>query len=143
MDHNTPMDGTDSKLPALGGLEFEMMEIVWSRGPCGVREVIPCLARPRAHSTVVSVLDRLHRKGFLDRRPGETAIVYSPRFSREDWTRQMVGNLMAVTQASPLPKSEVASFLVETIVQNDESLLDRLLEKIECKRREIDLGRQE
>jgi predicted transcriptional regulator len=122
----------------LGGIEFEMMEIVWAHGECTVRDVLPFLPRPRAHSTVVSALDRLCRKGFLDRRSGETAYIYSPRFSREEWTRQMVGNLVAVTQASAVPRSEVASFLVESIAQNDESLLDKLLEKIEARRREIE-----
>jgi predicted transcriptional regulator len=139
MDQETSnQHGAAPQPPPLGGIEFEMMEILWARGACTVRDVVPCLPRPRAHSTVVSALDRLCRKGFLDRRPGETAYIYSPRFSREEWARQMVGALVAVTQASAAPRSEVASFLVESIAQNDESLLDKLLEKIEARRREIE-----
>ncbi len=143
MDHDIPNKGDiEPKSPTLGGLEFELMEILWEHGWCGVRDVVPRLGRQRAHSTIVSALDRLHRKDFVDKRPGETALVYAPRFSREDWARRMVGNLIAVTQASPLPRSEVASFLVESIAGNDESLLDQLLEKIEEKRRRIEQGKQ-
>jgi predicted transcriptional regulator len=143
MGHDTPNErDAELRSPALGGLEFEVMEILWAHGWCSVRDVVPRLGRHRAHSTVVSALDRLHRKGFVDKRTGETALVYAPRFSREDWARRMVGDLVAVTQASPLPRSEVASFLVESIAGNDESLLDQLLKKIEEKRRQLEQGKQ-
>ena len=124
--------------PALGPLEFEVMDVLWARGECGVRDVIPCLGRSRAYTTVMSALDRLFRKGFAERRAVGQVFLYSPRLSREDWTSQMVGNLMAVSVESRVPATEAASFLVEAISRKDDSLLDQLLAKIEAKRREMD-----
>jgi hypothetical protein len=49
----------------------------------------------------------------------------------------MVGNLVAVSLESRIPTAEAASFLVEAIGQKDQALLDKLLEKIEAKRRDI------
>ena len=114
------------------------MDVLWARGECGVRDVIPYLGRSRAYTTVMSALDRLFRKGFAERRAAGQVFLYSPRLSREDWTSQMVGNLMAVSLQSRVPATEAASFLVEAISRKDESLLDQLLAKIEAKRREMD-----
>jgi predicted transcriptional regulator len=133
---------TKSSPPALGPLEFEVMDVLWARGECGVRDVIPCLGRTRAYSTVMSALDRLFRKAFVERRTVGQVFLYSPRLSREEWTSQMVGHLMAVSLESRLPATEAASFLVEAISQKDESLLDQLLAKIEAKRRDLD-GKKE
>ena len=52
---------------ALGTLEFELMEILWSNGASSVRDVVPKLSRPLAYTTVMTTLDRLFKKGLLDR----------------------------------------------------------------------------
>ena len=65
--------------PALGPLEITVMELLWEEGESSVHDVVPKLARPLAYTTVMTTLDRLYKKGLLDRRKSERAFVYSPR----------------------------------------------------------------
>ena len=56
--------------PGLGELELEVMKVVWERQPCSVQEVAEIVGERRgsARTTVLTVMQRLHAKGFLKRR---------------------------------------------------------------------------
>jgi predicted transcriptional regulator len=137
--------GRDSNsLPApLGRLELGVMEILWSRGESSVRDVIDKLNRPLAYTTVMTTLDRLYKKGLLDRRKSERAFLYSPRLSRGDWERKRAGDLVAGFLAGPRPSRDLLiSCLLDAVGQHDEALLDELEKKIRSRRREILRRRQ-
>jgi BlaI family transcriptional regulator, penicillinase repressor len=53
----------------LGGLESELLELLWAAGkPLGARELTELLPGPRrAHNTVVTVLSRLVSKSLVER----------------------------------------------------------------------------
>jgi predicted transcriptional regulator len=129
----------ESSLPdALGRLEFELMQILWSRGENNVRDVVEHLERPLAYTTVMTTLDRLYKKGLLDRRMPDRAFVYSARFSREEWERRRAENLVAGFLGGPHPSRELllSSFL-EALGEHDAVLLDELEKKIRSKRKEL------
>jgi predicted transcriptional regulator len=125
----------------LGSLEFRLMQILWSRGESNVRDVIRQLDRPLAYTTVMTTLDRLYKKGLLDRRMPERTFLYSARMSREEWERNRAGSLVAGFLAGPPPARELllSSFL-EAVGQHDAELLDELEKRIRQKRK--DLGRR-
>ena len=50
---------------SLGRLEFDLMQILWSRGESNVRDAVQRLDRPLAYTTVMTTLDRLFKKGVL------------------------------------------------------------------------------
>jgi len=120
----------------LGPLELELMQILWSHGESNVREVVFRLNRSLAYTTVMTTLDRLYKKGFLDRRMPDRAFVYSPRFSREEWERQLAESLVAGWLAGSRPSRELlfSSFL-DAVGEHDVTLLDELEKKIRRKRR--------
>ena len=63
------MSVNETPRPKLSKLELRIMEILWSRGPCSVREIqetFPQSARP-AYTTVQTVVYRLDRKKALRR----------------------------------------------------------------------------
>lgn len=123
---------------SLGPLEISVMGVLWASGECSVRDVIPQLERPLAYTTVMTTLDRLYKKGLLDRRKSERAFLYSPRLSRRDWERKMAGDLVRGFLAGPSPSRErLLSFLVDAVGQHDEELLGELERKIRSKRREL------
>jgi predicted transcriptional regulator len=123
---------------SLGRLELSVMEILWSRGESSVRDVISELRRSLAYTTVMTTLDRLFKKGLLDRRKSDRAYLYSPRLSRHAWEQKRAGDLVAGFLAGPRPSRELlVSCLVEAVGQHDESLLDELEKKIRLKRREL------
>ncbi|MGH9743438.1 MAG: BlaI/MecI/CopY family transcriptional regulator [Candidatus Acidiferrum sp.] len=129
----------DSRLGlALGSLEFELMEILWARGESNVRDVVPKLSRPLAYTTVMTTLDRLFKKGLLDRRKADRAFFYSPGFSRQEWERKRAANLVAGFLAGPHPSRELLlSCLLDAVGQHDPVLLDELQKKIRSRRKEL------
>jgi len=122
----------------LGPLEIHVMEVVWATGECNVRDVVEKLERRLAYTTIMTTLDRLYKKGFLDRHKAERAFVYSARISNQEWERQRAGNLVAGLLAGSQPSRELLlSSLVDAVGQHDVLLLERLEEKIRTKRKEL------
>lgn len=127
----------------LGDLEFELMEILWAHDESSVRDVVQELSRPLAYTTVMTTLDRLFKKGLLDRCKSRRAFFYTPRFSREEWERQRAGNLVAGFLAGPNPSRELLiSCLLDAVGGHDSTLLDELEKKIRTRRKEIVRQRQ-
>jgi predicted transcriptional regulator len=84
--------------PALHELEAEVMEDVWSRdGEVAVRDVMEALNRrtkkPRAYTTYMTILGRLHKKGLVTRRREGKTDFYTPAYTREEYAdlRAQVG----------------------------------------------------
>jgi predicted transcriptional regulator len=132
------LGGNSNAAAALGPLELELMQILWSCGESNVRDVACRLDRPLAYTTVMTTLDRLYKKGFLERRMPHRAFVYSPKFSQEEWERQRAESVVAGWLAGSRPSRELlfSSFL-DAIGQHDVKLLDELEKKIRTKRREM------
>jgi predicted transcriptional regulator len=125
--------------PFFGHLESTVMEILWARGESSVHDVIEKLQRPLAYTTVMTTLDRLFKKGFLNRRKAERAFRYAPRLSRREWERTRADELVAGFLTGSRPSGELLiSSLVEAVGQHDEALLDELEKKIRAKRKELD-----
>lgn len=132
------LGGNSNAAATLGPLELELMRILWSRGESNVRDVARRLGRSLAYTTVMTTLDRLYKKGFLDRRMPDRAFVYSPKFSQEEWERQRAETIVAGWLAGSRPSRELlfSSFL-DAIGEHDARLLDELEKKIRRKRREM------
>ncbi|MWA01990.1 BlaI/MecI/CopY family transcriptional regulator [Actinomadura sp. LD22] len=88
-------------MKGLGELERTVMEVLWAREDAGsgaatARDVSRALAHDRdlAHTTVMTVLDRLAKKEFLERERDGRAWRYRPVASRESYvTELMLGAL--------------------------------------------------
>lgn len=67
-------------------LELACMNVLWDAGELTVRGVRDRLAPSRrlAYTTVLTVLDRLSRKGAVNRRKHGRAFHYEPAFSRSE-----------------------------------------------------------
>lgn len=122
----------------LGNLEFELMKILWTHGESSVRDVVPKLSRSLAYTTVMTTLDRLFKKGLLDRHKSDRAFFYSPSFTRQEWERRRAGNLVAGFLSGPHPSRELLlSCLLEAVGEHDATLLDELEKKIRNRRKEL------
>ena len=125
----------------LGHLESCVMDVIWSHGEGNVRDVAEKLGRPLAYTTVMTTLDRLYKKGLLERCKKDRAFFYSPRLSRQDWQRQCAGELMAGFLAGPKQSGELLISCFLDNVGHDAALLDELERKIRVKRKELDRGK--
>jgi len=86
-------------VPRFGELESAIMDVLWSAGgPLRVREVLDGLRRePQpAYTTVQTVLEILHRKGWLAKERDGRAYRYAPTTSREDYVAGLMGEALAV-----------------------------------------------
>lgn len=82
----------------LGELEKLVMDRVWAwEHPVAVREVLEDLQRDRtlAYTTVMTVMDNLHRKGLLTREKEGRAYLYRPAQTREQHTAAFMGEVLA------------------------------------------------
>ena len=128
----------------MGHLELAVMEALWKHGRASVTEVSGWLDRPLAYNTVMTTLDRLHKKGLLERTKQERAYIYSPRLSRLEWRQKQAESLVAgFISASSSHGELLVSCLVDAVGQYDAALLDDLEERIRRKRLELGQGREE
>jgi len=77
-------------------LELECLKCLWLLGEAQVRDVQEALAPERnlAYTTIMTVLDRLARKGAVSRCKAGRAFVYQPVLSRETLRRLAVKQLL-------------------------------------------------
>jgi predicted transcriptional regulator len=82
----------------MGELEAVIMQILWSADePTTVREVLGKIDRqpPLAYTTVLTVMDNLHRKGVVRRERAGRAHAYWPTKARADYTADLMDELLA------------------------------------------------
>jgi predicted transcriptional regulator len=83
-----------------GELEAVIMDRLWERGrPALVREVVDDLRkdRPLAYTTVMTVMENLHRKGWLRRHRNGRAWRYEPTGSRSGYTAALMNSALATS----------------------------------------------
>lgn len=122
----------------LGPLESQLLQMLWRRGTGTVRELLEAGEISGAYTTVMTTLDRLHKKGLLDRVPEGRAYRYSPKQSQHEYKGDMVRQAIRDLLGTPNPSRAPLSFLVDAVSEHDRALLDELQQMIEQKRRELD-----
>jgi predicted transcriptional regulator len=119
---------------SLGELEERVMAILWQEHPLSVREVCARMRRSKlAYTTVMTTLDRLHKKGLLARTRQGNAFLYLPAIDRAEYQRRVVETALAPMfdqGAAPV----LAAF-VDLAAQVDEANLARLEQLIAAHRR--------
>jgi predicted transcriptional regulator len=80
----------------LAPLELDCMNTLWPIGEGTVREIRNLLAerRARAYTTIMTIMDRLARKGVVERRKIGRAYVYRPRLSADEARAQALGQVI-------------------------------------------------
>jgi len=101
-------------LPKLSKLELKIMEALWSRGACSVREIqesFPAKKRP-AYTTVQTTVYRLEVKKALRRvKKISTANIFEAAVSRESAERRLIDDLLGLFGGRSRP---IMAHLVES-----------------------------
>jgi predicted transcriptional regulator len=118
-----------------GTLELRVLEALWSRGAeASVRDILDAFPTA-AYTTVMTTMERLHRKGVLERRKDGRAFLYRPVHSRGEMETGLVTRalepLLRGGSAQP-----ILSCLVDEVSRHDERLLDELERLVREKRRQ-------
>ncbi|MHB1929521.1 MAG: BlaI/MecI/CopY family transcriptional regulator [Acidimicrobiales bacterium] len=115
-----------SALRPFGELESAVMDRLWSaERPLPVRDVLEQLQgeRPLAYTTVMTVMDNLHRKGWLTREMAGRAYLYRPAASREAYAAGLMSQ--AFNQADD-PTATLIHF-IEAMSPDEAAALRRAL----------------
>src|SRR5271169_4908329 len=80
----------------LAPLELDCMNTLWPIGEANVREIHDGLAarRPRAYTTIMTIMDRLARKGIVERAKSGRAYVYRAKLSAEEARAQALAQVL-------------------------------------------------
>ena len=103
--------------------ELEVLNILWEHGPATVREVMGQLkSRNRGYTTVMSLLQVMHEKSLLTRKPEGRAFRYTAKSPKEKTLRRMLGDLLGRAFAGS--SSALVVHLLQQANPDDEELAE-------------------
>jgi predicted transcriptional regulator len=115
----------------LGEREREVLEVLWDQGSATVQQVADGLKTALAYTIVMTTLDRLYKKGLLQRSKPDRAFVYKPSFSKNDMERERASEMVhRLFSCSSMNQDALLSCLVDAVQSYDTDLLRRLEEKV-------------
>jgi predicted transcriptional regulator len=112
-----------------GDLEATLMDLLWdAEHPLSVREAMEGLRPQRvlAYTTVMTVLDNLHRKHWLRRQRDGRAWRYAPALTRQAYTAQLMHEALTVSD----DRAGVLARFVEEIDPADAAALAAALREV-------------
>ena len=129
---------------SLGTLERETLAEIWRQKEASVRQISLAFEERIAYTTIMTTLDRLYKKGFLDRRKEGRAYFYAARFSPAELERGLAEDVFGGLLAAETKLIEpVLACFVDAVSDRDRELLDDLERLVKEKRREIQNEKEE
>ena len=122
-------------LPKLSKLELTIMEALWTKGPCSVREIhetFPARTRP-TYSTVQTMVYRLEAKKALRRvKKISNAFIFEAAVSRESAERKLIADLLGLFGGRSRP---IIAHLIESgsLTRKDVREAEKLISELEGK----------
>lgn len=117
----------------LGDLETRVMDVVWGEHPLSVRAACDRLGTNHAYTTIMTTMDRLHKKRLLRRRKDGNAFLYEPAMDRAEYQRRVVE--AALTPLLEQGAAPVLAAFIEVAAELDEDHLAQLEQLIANHRR--------
>ena len=122
--------------PTLSKLEFKIMETLWTKSECSIREIqesFPLKKRP-AYTTIQTTVYRMEAKGVVHRlKKVGNFHVFAPAVSRESAQRRLMDDLLNLFGGSAQP---VMTHLIESgkLSLDDVKDAERLLRNLSKER---------
>jgi predicted transcriptional regulator len=125
------------KLP-LGDQELEVLRFIAEYAPATAREVADGYGQERglAKTTVLTVIERLRKKGYLTRTRRDGIFTYSPRVPQNELLQDLVRQFVQKTLAGSV--SPVVAYLAHghPLTAQDLNELQRLVEELKAQQNE-------
>jgi len=123
----------------LGPLEWRVLESLWTRAASASVRDLQSDFREIAYTTLMTTLDRLYRKGVLERTKQGRAFIYSPRLSRQEFeSGRAVDALRVALEGNSAELGPLLSYFVQAVSDRDRELLTELEALVRARRAEID-----
>jgi predicted transcriptional regulator len=118
----------------LGDLEKRIMEILWEKGESTIREILPslpCDPEP-SYSTVITVTNRLAKKGLLERKKVKKTYFYKPLYCKDEFYG-LVSRKVVEGVSSLSPNTTMVN-LVDIVAGANPDRIEQLAKLIEEKK---------
>jgi predicted transcriptional regulator len=133
--------GTEVLSQEFGPLEVEVLDAIWRKSePVTVRDLLASFPRI-AYTTLMTTLDRLHKKGVLGRAKVGRAFSYEARFDRAETERRLAARSIEELLGASRERralEPLLSFFVDAVTERDRLLLDDLERLLKAKRKRLD-----
>jgi predicted transcriptional regulator len=90
-----------------------------------------------AYTTLMTTLDRLYKKGLLQRKKQGKAYFYSPVLSEREYQESLTEHFFGIVLNDRRNSGAVLSRFVEAVTDADQAMLDQLDEIVKAKRRAL------
>lgn len=129
---------SEAVIASLGNLERQMLDEIRENGEMSVRQIWESRGERMAYTTIMTTLDRLYKKGVLDRRKVSRAFYYSAKYSIAEMENGVAKDVISVLLDIPTDRVEpVLSCIVDAVGERDQVYLDELERLVQEKRREL------
>src|ERR1051325_7006112 len=127
-----------SDKPNIGRAEMDILHYVTEHHPVTVRQVADHISETKGHvrTTVLNIMERLRKKGYLRRKKQGGIFEYSPTLPRTDLLRNLVRDFVDKTLGGSV--SPFVAFLAEEGEINDTELaaLKQLVRELESEHKD-------
>jgi len=109
-------------MAALGSTEIEVLRYLGEQAPASVGDVAAHFAQTsgQARTTILTMMERLRKKGYLTRKQIGGVYHYSPKFSQNELLRGLVKKFVATTLGGSV--SPFVAYLSESGPVSDQDL---------------------
>ena len=121
----------------LGHLEKDLLNYLWKNGEATGRQIFDAISmkRKNAYHTILTVLNRMVKKGLLSKEKKTGVFHFSAALGREEF--EHLACQQAIKSALSISHSNSISAIVNLLSQDDPKLIDELECVIEQKRRQL------
>jgi len=113
--------------------ELEILTVLWSRGPCTVREVHEVIAkrRPAQYTTILKLMQIMAEKQLVSRDEKQRAHIYEASRPREWTQRQLAGDLLERAFGGSASEMMVGALAARKASKEELAEIRRLLDEFE------------
>jgi len=119
------------------------MEVLWANGPLSGREVHEKIwpHHQVALTTILTILNRLQKKGFVKKELGTKIFLFRPVVSQEEWKNSLISEYLQ--RALSLSPETVISNFADILTQLSPAEFSQIIATIEKKRRKAEKKQDE
>ena len=112
--------------------ELEILQILWEKGPCTVREVLESLTeiRPTGYTTALKLLQIMADKGIVTRDEERKSHVYAPAQPKEDTQTKLLHDLAKRAFAGSVPSMALHLIRSTTATETERAEMRVLVDKM-------------
>jgi predicted transcriptional regulator len=113
--------------------ELEILRVLWSKGPCTVRDVhdVLCKTRTVGYTGTLKLMQIMAEKGLVTRDESQRSHIYSTSIKEEQTQRQLVKDLLKTAFSGSADKLVMQALAAKKVTSEELSEIRRMLDELE------------